>query len=463
MIAKTLWMIVGLNLASIVSYAQTIWLPGSDSVNIARSGVGVAFGRSLEACSLNPALLVTLQSPRSAFLAAGMEMQSTQLTLPSNERVLFSSDRNRLISAFGAGWRVNPKWVLGLKVDTPFLRHLELPKESSSRFFGQAIDLKSLRTEIQAAYAVNEAFSLGLSVGTTKLDYASKLSLRALIPNDVSFPASDENPVEALLETSVRQAGSVFALSYGVGFRYAASSRWTLGVSYQSEIKGRPNFEAHLLTRDVDSSDIYNTRGFDSPKPPNGIEERAQKLLDLENDYAITAHPGDGDIVLPYKIQVGVRHRFNQLMTWEADLRYMGASAMKMPVQPGIKTPSGYVSTQESRYNFKNSLAVSAMMEINLNKTWIARCGFSLDSELCENDGVDAMIGGAKSAGFSIGFGHMIFGGELSVGYQYGQAIDRETNGLEGIWSVSGLKSTGTLTRIESMGHIWSVGFKRSF
>jgi len=456
-LAKTLWMTVGLNLVPIASQAQTIWLPGSDPANIARSGAGVAFGRSLEACSLNPALLVTLRSPRSAYVSAGMEMQSTQLTLPSNERVLFSSDRNRFISAFGAGWRFSPELVFGVKVDIPFLRHLELPKESSSRFYGQAMDLGSLRTEFQAAYAINETFSVGLSVGMTRLDYASKVSLRALVPNAVDRPASESNPVEALLEIPVRQSGSVLALSYGVGFRYAVSSRWTLGGSYQSGVKGRPDFEASIVSQNLD---IYNTRGHSSPPPPAGIEEQAQALLDAATTYA---YPGDGDIAMPYKIQLGVRHRYNQLMTWEVDLRYTGASGMQIPAQPGVATLSNPVPTQEAPYNFKDGLAISGMMEINLNRNWLARCGLSMDSGLRKNDEVDAMLGGAKSAGFSIGFGHQIFGGELSVGYQYRQSMDRETHGLEGTWSVNGLKPTGTLTRVENMGHLWSFGFKRSF
>jgi hypothetical protein len=45
-------------------------VPASDPAGIARSGAGVAFGRSLEAASLNPALLVTLPGKGGASTTA---------------------------------------------------------------------------------------------------------------------------------------------------------------------------------------------------------------------------------------------------------------------------------------------------------------------------------------------------------------------------------------------------------
>jgi long-subunit fatty acid transport protein len=454
MAAKAFFVVAGLGLAQGWVHAQAIWLPGSDPVNIARSGTGVAFGRNLEACSHNPALLATLPG-WSFYLSAGMEMQSTQLTLPSNERVLYSNDRNRFVPAFGVGWRVSPRFALGLKLDTPFLRHAELPKESSARFFGRAIDLKAQRAEMQAAGAVTEAFSVGASVGVTLLDYASSVSLRALVPSAAHLPAGESNPAEALVETTVRQEGSVSAVTFGVGFRYAINSRWTIGGGYRSGAKGSPDLAASIPPQDLD---IYNTRGFDSPPPPIGINEQAQVVLD-----AIRVRPGSGGLALPYRVQMGVRHRYNQLMTWEVDLHYIGASAAEVPSQPAMDTPSGPVATLDGNYRYKDGLGISGMMEIGMGKDWVTRCGFSLEPALLGGDGVDSMLGGARAAGFSIGCGYMVLGGELCAGYQFRQAMDRETNGMEGIWSASGLRSSGTLTRVEGMGHIWSIGFRKTF
>jgi long-subunit fatty acid transport protein len=448
-------------LCSAQARAQAIWLPGSDPVNIARSGTGVAFGRNLEACALNPALLATL--PKwSFYMSAGMEMQSTQLTLPSNERTLFSSDRNRFVPAFGAGWRASPRFALGLKFDTPFLRHAELPKESSARFFGRAIDVRAQRAEVQAAYAATEAFSVGASVGVTLLDYASAVSLRAPVPNDAGSPVGDAgepNQAEALLETTVRQEGRVSAISYGIGFRYAINSRWTIGGGYRSGAKGSPDLAASIAAEDLD---IYNTRGHKDPPPPKGIEGQALAVLGTAQ-----ARPGAGGLALPYRVQLGVRHRYNQLMTWELDLHYIGASAIQVPSQPTMGTtpsaPSGSITTEERGYEYRDGLGVSGMMEASMGKRWVARCGFSLDPALRSGGEADAMLGGAKSAGFSVGCGYKALGGELCAGYQYRQAMDRETNGMEGVWSQSGLRSSGTLTRIEGMGHLWSIGFRKSF
>jgi long-subunit fatty acid transport protein len=215
---------------------------------------------------------------------------------------------------------------------------------------------------------------------------------------------------------------------------------------------------------------LFNRLGHDSYPPPHGIEVNARALLD-----ASTAYAGSGDLSLPYKIQAGVRNRYNQLMTWEVDLRYMGSSAIKLPMQPGLNTPlkapiqpvqdtqGSQVSTQERDYGFRDCFALSAMMEINVNRNWAARVGIAYDNALRKGQEADAMLGGARSASYSLGLSHMIFGGELSVGYQLRQAQDREVYGVEGIWSASGLRATDTLTRVEGMGHILSFGFKKSF
>ena len=93
----TLGLLAGLGAPRLV--AQSWALPASDPVSIARSGTGVAYGNSLEAAGLNPALLATLRDGNSAYLALGLEMEAAQTTLQSNQQTYYSSDRSRSCSA----------------------------------------------------------------------------------------------------------------------------------------------------------------------------------------------------------------------------------------------------------------------------------------------------------------------------------------------------------------------------
>jgi long-subunit fatty acid transport protein len=456
---KTLFAVACLCAAPVAIRAQATWLPGSDPANIARSGAGVAFGRSLEACSLNPALLVTVQGSNSAYLSTGLELQSTQLTMPSNERQLFSTDRNRFMPALGGHWQYTKRLAFGFKLDTPYMRHLELPLESESRFFGRAFDLKSVRSEMQVAYAITDAVSVGLSVGATRLDYASAVSLRAPVPVEISRPGGADNSVEALLEITARQEGGVTVPTFAVGFRYAITSRWTFGGSFTSGAKGTPSLAASMSPEVI----LYNTKGLlNDPYPLLGAKENAELLMESH----LSAQPGAGDISMPYKIQAGLRHRLNQATTWELDLRYIGASSARVPAQAELTTPtaiSGRVATLDRDYKFRDSLALSAMIEITLNRDWTARAGLSYDPEAREEQEIEAMLGGAKSAGFSLGLARRFFGGELSAGYQYRQAQDVIANSICGNWSASGLRYSGTPAKVEGMGHLLSIGFKKSF
>ncbi|HEX4844780.1 MAG TPA: hypothetical protein VFV26_01085, partial [Geothrix sp.] len=122
-----------LGVAALPAAAQSLALPAADPVGIARSGAQVAYGYSLEAASANPALLASLKEKTGFYLAAGLSMASTQQSLESNQRSLYSTDRNRAIGAFGAVFRTSPALTLGLKLDEPFLRNGQLPGTASSR------------------------------------------------------------------------------------------------------------------------------------------------------------------------------------------------------------------------------------------------------------------------------------------------------------------------------------------
>jgi long-subunit fatty acid transport protein len=441
-----LGLLAGLGAAPLA--AQSWELPASDPVSIARSGTGVAFGNSLEAASLNPALLATLRDGLSAYVAYGMEMQAAKATLQNNGNVLYSSDRNRSIPALGAAWRIGPATVLGFKIDEPFMRHAQMPLAYTGRFLGQAFDLKTRRMELQMGWAATPNWAFGASLGATQIQYGWDNQVRSVVSTPGTGPLG-------LMETDLHQRGSKLAPSYSLGFRWAPNSRWTLGGTYVGSMK-----TALPLTASYGSlPPSYYTLTGNAPAPTGtsgaGVQQMATTVL----------NPGNGDITLPGKLTLGVRQRVNQVFTWEADVRYVLGAQTTLPGHPSA-TPAGAATINSpGQVNvFRNGFGITLMGELTLSKDWTLRIGAALDPPLRADADVEPVVGGAKSSGLSGGFGYKAFGGELSLGYQYRQSQNIDTPNLDGAWKNTGFATNpASVTRVEGMGHLWSVGFKRAF
>jgi len=426
--------------------AQSWALPASDPVGIARSGTGVAYGNDLEAAALNPALLATLRDGNSAFLSYGMELEVAQATLQSNQQVLYSSDRNRSLFALGAAWRLNPTVVLGLKVDEPFMRHAQMPVSYTGRFQGQAINLGTHRFEGQVGWAYTPNWAFGASLGLTRITYAWDNMVRTVITNPVG------NAPLGLMETDLHQEGAKFAPSYSLGFRWAPNSRWTVAGSYVGSIKATLGLSASYGSI---QPGYYALSGYGpAPVGTRGSVKPGTQLA-----------PGGGGITLPGKLTLGVRQRVNQLFTWEADVRYILGSQAQLPGYPSSTYPGGGpVSGSGESTAFRSGFGVNLMGELNIGKYWVMRLGASMDPALLPASCVDPLAGGAKSSGLSGGVGCKVFGGEVNVGYQFRQSQDVDVKNLDGYWKATGYGTNpGSATRVEGMGHLWSVGYKRTF
>ncbi len=433
--------------------AQSLWLPASDPVGIARGGAGVAFGRSLEAAALNPALLVTLSEASSAFLAMGQELQSQQITSQSNQVPFFTSDRNRVLPALGAGWKLGDRFALGLKFETAFQRHGQLPTDAPARFNGIGLDFSGQRSELQGAMAISPEFSVGFSVGMTQIRFKQDTMVRLLLGFDPAVPVTPSNPALALAEVGVQHKGTKAVPSGAFGFRYAFSPRWTVAGSYRTGIKTTLPMEASLRGT---VPTLVGIDGFSAA--PLGLEPRAQQLIARSE-----AVPGRADVALPSMASLGVRQRVNQLFTGELDARYINGASTEVPGLPGVRTPGGIVKAPDQVAEGISGLAFSAAADLTFGKSWTVRVGLSLDPPFRKDSSVDVLLNGTRTAGFSGGFGYRVWGGELNLGYQFRQTQDRESSWADSAWSASGYRRTGTIIRIESQGHLWSLGFKKSF
>jgi len=443
-----------LGVSALPAAAQSMALPAADPVGIARSGAQVAYGYSLEAAATNPALLASLKEKGGVYVSAGLEMSSTQQTMESTQQSLFSFDRNRSLAAFGLAARLTPSLTLGLKQDEPFLRHGGLKDGAPSRFLGDGIDLSARRLEAQLAWAPGANFSVGFGLGVAHLTYGSTSVVRLDVPNDPTLPASTANPVNGLVEQRVGQSADKVVPSYSLGLRWAINTRWTMGFAYQSALKADLDLKAGF--RDANLG-FYANDGFNTA--PLGIDTRAATLLAVAQPLAV----GAGSLELPSQTTLGVRHRNLPYMTWEADLRWTSAS-LRVPSFAAVQTPSGLVSAPAELPHGKSHFGVNASTELELGKYWTVRAGLSLDQRSVDASYTEPLLGGAPTAAFSIGAGYKLWGGELNVGYQYRQSQDQDTHRLTGDWSASGFQPTPVnRIRMEGMGHLLALGYRRSF
>jgi hypothetical protein len=200
----------------------------------------------------------------------------------------------------------------------------------------------------------------------------------------------------------------------------------------------------------------YSNNGYGPTDPIAGV-------LAPQAAAATTVRPGDGALAMPGRFMVGMRQRVNQVFTWEADLRYVQGTQTELPGYPVLTDPSGEVSGAGMPGQYHSGWGLGLMGEITLTKRWVARIGLAQDPGLRTDTSLEPTLGGARTSCYSGGIGWKVWGGELNVGWQTRHSEDRETNTLDSTWGLGGLTPTGTSTRVEGMGHLWSVGFKKSF
>jgi hypothetical protein len=159
---------------------------------------------------------------------------------------------------------------------------------------------------------------------------------------------------------------------------------------------------------------------------------------------------------------LGVRHRLTPIMICEADLHWTSAN-LQVPSFASVQTPSGTVSSPTEIPHGKSHFGLNASSELELGKFWTLRAGLSLEQRSVDESITEPLLGGARTAAFSFGAGYKIWGGELSLGYQFRQSEDQDTSRLNGVWSEAGFRSVGTRVRMEGMGHLVALGFRKMF
>jgi long-subunit fatty acid transport protein len=270
---------------------------------------------------------------------------------------------------------------------------------------------------------------------------------------DPTLPPSTTNPSNGLLETGALEKGSGIAPALTAGFRYALNPRWTIGGTIQGPLRSKVSLDAGLDGRPTAT---YANDGYGAPQV--GTDAAAAVL-----QGRLSPQAGSGDLQLPLRATLGIRQRVNQLLTWEVDARYTGSKDFQTPSNPQLGAPGSTISAPQVAVNRKNSVGITAMGELSLDKRWTIRAALGTDTGWTDDASVTPLFSGAKTATFSTGFGYKNWGGELLFGYQFRQSQDLDSPYLDGVWSRTGFRSTGSTVRVENMGHLISIGYRRSF
>jgi long-subunit fatty acid transport protein len=240
--------------------------------------------------------------------------------------------------------------------------------------------------------------------------------------------------------------------SYSLGLRWAISPRWTLGFTHQSGLKGDLGLKSDF--RDANLG-LFANDGLSIA--PNGAAVRAAALL-----AGSGTSTGSATLELPSQTTLGIRHRITPMVTWETDLKWTSAS-LRVPSFATVQTPSGSVAAPSDLPQGKSHLSLSASVEVELGTFWTLRSGLALDQRSVDESSTEPLLGGSRTAAFSIGAGYKVWGGELNFGYQFRQSEDQDTRRLDGVWSSTGFRAAGTRGRMEGMGHLLALGFKMMF
>jgi len=440
-------MALAMGVGALPAAAQSIALPAADPVGISRSGAQVAYGYSLEAAATNPALLASLREKSGFYLAAGLELSSIQQSLEANQVTDFSTDRTRGLGAFGLAMRLSPTLTLGLKVDEPYQRHAKLLDDAPTRFLGDGIDISAHRLEGQAAWAFSPNLSVGIGLGVARLGFESTNVMR------VGVPVYPTTVVNGLVEQRIGESGNKVVPSYSLGARWALNPRWTFGFAHQSGLKADLDLKAGFRNTNLG---YFANDGLSTP--PLGIDARAATLL-----ASSQVLPGGSSLELPSQTTFGVRHRLLPMMTWEADVRWFSAS-LAAPTFASLQTPAGTVSAPMELPHGRSHFSFSTSSELELGKFWTLRGGLAFEQRSIDAAVAEPLLGGARTAAFSIGAGYKVWGGELSLGYQFRQSEDNDTRRLTGDWRDTGYVPTPiNRVRMEGMGHLVAIGFKKTF
>lgn len=266
-------------------------------------------------------------------------------------------------------------WTFGIGVNAPFglTTEWEDPATFRGRFVSQMASLQAVDVNPTIAFEVTPAFGIGIGA----IARFSSVELERHVPQFNPFTQTISDIATLHLESDLDNE----AFGWNVGLLHKATSRFTWGLSYRSEIEIEYEGEARL------SQNLTGTP----------FDQLVGGLLPFDTDL-----PVETAIAFPDTASLGLAYVVTPDVLVELDLNWTGWSSFE---ELSIVFPQGPLPNQTlpERYDDANHYRLGARFGQPASQ-W--RAGVVFDETPQPEEAVSPLLPDADRWGFTLGYGH---------------------------------------------------------
>ncbi|TCP14776.1 long-chain fatty acid transport protein [Crenobacter luteus] len=322
--------------------------------------------------------------------------------------------------------RLNEQLTAGVGVYAPFGAKIKYDDDFAGRYYGSAIDLKSIAINPSIALKLSEQHSIGFGVTAQYMD--------AVLEKKLSFVSSEP-------DSRIRVTGDDWGYGFNLGYLFTPTSDTRIGVAYRSFIKHTLRGNARYSVPGTPVSQLVKG---------TGALDDSDSSVDLTTPETLTLHA--------YQ-QLDSRWAIMGDVTWSRHSRFQSL-VIEMPTaqDPDRKATD--------KLEWKNSWRASLGASYRLDGQWTLRGGYMYDhSPVSDSRYAQPLMPDSDRQMLSLGASYRIDEhNTVDVAYSYLKfkeaAIDRSANNYDG----SSTDRPGTLHgRYRSHANLLGIGLTHKF
>ena len=294
------------------------------------------------------------------------------------------------------------KWAFGLGVYVPYGLTSQWPNGFQGNFAGQIAGLKTIYSQLNAAYSINKDWSVGVGAiyaySTVKLQQALDLSTQFAAPG-VTFA------MLGIPKYTQFGTGTLYGDGSNWGFQAAIhgkiGSDWQVGARYMSAIDikykhGTANFYQVSTNLALAGG---NPLGFPAKTPVDSILTPQF----LSPGGSLVAQSANSQIDMPWQVEVGVA--YSGVTNWLFELDYQGTGFSSSGSIPVNFTGPASANSSAILLDYGNANTIRVGAEHAFSSGVKGRIGFSYVSTPVPDQSVFPLLPDQDRQNFMIGAG----------------------------------------------------------